>query len=472
MGQEIPTSQFDRHDFSTFLGHLRAETELLRQYFREHRFVSEHNTGGFEVEAWLVDQNAIPAPINVKFLQKLNHPKVVHELAQFNIELNVDPQLLQSDALERFHQELETTWASCHEVAESLGGDVMAIGIHPGIVDEELTVEHMSTSQRYRALNEQVLAIRDGIPLTLDIHGKEDHLNTVHHDVMLEAATTSFQIHYQVRQEEAVRTYNASQIISAPLVALSANSPYLFGCDLWDETRIPLFEQSVDVGVERNKRVTLGHDFVKGSLFECFEDNLESYAVLIPINHENETDHFPHLRLHNGTIWRWNRPLIGFDQNNQPHLRIENRVVPAGPSMLDMIANAAFYWGVVHDTARLPEAPEQRIGFATIRNNFYESARYGLNSSIKWYDGKGYQARSLILDQLLPAAEAGLNRLGIDQKSKDRYLNLIERRVDTCRNGAAWQRAWVSKYGKNMKELSKAYREAQRSGLPVHEWDV
>ncbi|MEJ2094600.1 MAG: glutamate-cysteine ligase family protein [Gammaproteobacteria bacterium] len=471
MGQEIPTSQFTKHDFSAFREHLRSETETLRQYFRENQFICQHNTGGFEVEAWLVDEDAVPLPINEKFLKALNYSKVVHELSKFNFEINVEPQPLKNDALDKFYQELLLTWNRCHEVAGSLDADVMAIGIHPGIIDEELTLEHMSTSQRYRALNEQVMEIRNGLPLTLNIRGK-DHLNTVHHNVMLEAATTSFQIHYQIKQQDAVRSYNAAQIISAPLVAVSANSPYLFGCDLWDETRIRLFEQSVDVGMEESKRVTFGHEYVKGSLFSCFEENLEKYAILIPLNDESNSAELPHLRLHNGTIWRWNRPLVGFDREGHIHLRIENRVVPSGPSMIDMVANASLFWGLVHFFASMAEPPEYQIEFPVVRQNFYNAARYGMRSSLHWLDGEQYEVNTLLLDQLLPAAEQGLEQLGISDENRKHYLTVIEQRIRKGQNGAVWQRRWVEKYGKDMKLLSKAYLERQQSGCPVHEWDI
>ncbi len=471
MGQEIPTSKFTKHDFSAFQEYLRSETSILQQYFRDNRFACAHNTGGFEVEAWLVNREAVPVPLNEKFLHTLNHPKVVHELAQFNFEINVEPQVLKNDALDKLHAELSATWERCYQVAGSLDADVMAIGIHPGIVDGELTVQHMSTSQRYRALNEQVLAMRNGVPLTLNIRGK-DHLNTVHHDVMLEAATTSLQIHYQVAQDEAVRTYNAAQVISAPLVAASANSPYLFGCDLWDETRIRLFEQSVDVGLEKNKRVTFGHDYVRGSLFSCFEENLNNYAILIPLNSKLNEAELYHLRLHNGTIWRWNRPLVGFDREGNIHLRIENRVVPSGPSIIDMIANAAFYWGLLHYTATMTQPPEQLLEFPIVRQNFYNAARYGLRSSLHWLDGQQYPVDELIQGQLLTAADNGLLKLGIADDSRKKYLSVIEARITSGQNGAVWQRRWVEKYGKDMNQLSKAYLEHQHKGAPVHEWDV
>lgn len=471
MGREIPSSRFTKHDFSAFNQRLRAETDLLSEYFHNHRFDCNHDVGGFEVEAWLVDKNAVPSPVNEKFLMQLNDPMVVHELASFNIELNVMPQTLQGNALQFLHDELVLIWNKCRKTATAMDADIMAIGIHPAVSEEQLTLQHMSNSRRYRALNEQVIALRKGSPLTLHIHGK-DHMEAIHHDVMLEAGTTSFQIHLQITQNKAVRAYNASQIASAPLVAVSANSPFIFGYALWDESRIPLFQQSVDVGEEYKKRVTFSHGYARGTLLSCFMENLEDYPVLIPILFEEKPDKFPHLRFHNGTIWRWNRPLIGFDNQGSPHLRIENRVVPSGPTTVDMIANAAFYWGLVQSLTLLPDAPENIIDFPIVRQNFYNAARYSLDSSIQWLDGELHPVKSILLHMLLPMAREGLLQLGINETDCDHYLGIIENRITTQQNGAAWQRRWVEKHGKDMDALSKVYLDHQHSQRPVHEWDV
>jgi gamma-glutamyl:cysteine ligase YbdK (ATP-grasp superfamily) len=471
MGQEITSSKFTQHDFSAFSQRLRVETDLLCDYFHNHRFDTNHDVGGFEVEAWLVDKNALPSSVNEKFLLQLNDPMVVHELASFNIELNVLPQSLQGYALQKLQDELNLIWNKCRKTAMEMNTDIMAIGIHPAVREEQLTLQYMSKSKRYRALNEQVIAIRQGKPLTLHIRG-HDHMETTHHDVMLEAGTTSFQIHLQITQDKAVRAYNASQIASAPLVAVSANSPFIFGYALWDESRIPLFQQSVDVGEDHKKRVTFSHDYARGSLFSCFLENIEDYPVLIPVLFEEKSNKFPHLRFHNGTIWRWNRPLIGFGDDGSPHLRIENRVVPSGPTTADMIANAAFYWGLVQSLTALTDAPENNIHFPVVRQNFYNAARYSLESSIQWLDGELHPIKSMLLHLLLPMARDGLLQLGINETDCNYYLQIIEKRITTGQNGAAWQRLWVEKHGRDMDALSKAYLEHQHSQRPVHEWDI
>lgn len=473
MGQEIPRSYFSADDFEAFDRRLCTETDYLERCFREEQFSCLHNVGGFEIEAWLVNRKtALPRAINEEFLQKFGDPNVVSELALFNVEFNVQPQILKGRALQLLHEDLSGTWQQGRAVAGELNADLMIIGIHPGVKDEELTLKNMSHSKRYDALNRRVLAMRQGQPLKLEIHGRE-FLDSTHYDVMLEAAATSFQIHLQVRPEKAVRAFNASQIVSAPLVAASANAPYVFGHDLWDESRIPLFEQAVDVGDSQNKRVTFGHDYVEGSLFNCFRENLECYPALLPMCDTDEpVENMAHLRLHNGTIWRWNRPLIGFDDEGTLHLRIENRVAPAGPTITDMLANAAFYWGLVRTLTDRTQVPEQQLPFPVVRQNFYNAAHYSLGSSLQWLDGELYPVKELILHQLIPMATEGLQELQIDADDCHHYLDIIRERVLRDQNGALWQRKWVAKHGNDMQKLSNAYFQRQNTGIPVHEWDI
>jgi hypothetical protein len=309
----------------------------------------------------------------------------------------------------------------------------------------------------------------------LDIHGHE-HLNILHNDVMLESAATSLQLHLKVGVDDAVRYYNAAQIVSAPLVAAASNSPFLFGKDLWDETRIPLFEQSVEVGgfagASRGpvRRVSFGTGYAKESLFECFVENEAHFPVLLPIDFDGPASEMRHLRLHNGTIWRWNRPLIGYDDDATPHLRIEHRVLPAGPTVLDCIANAAFFYGLVQALAAGAIPPETQLPFATARDNFYAVARDGLDAQIIWLDGRKLSVQTLLLDQLIPLARYGLGLLDIDPGDRDLYLGIVKARVRNACTGSAWQRAWVARYGNDMQALTQAYYERQQSGEPVHDW--
>ncbi len=468
MGQEIPTTRFTRHHFHSFQEHLRAETRLLGEALRCGHFAETDAVAGFELEAWLVDDACAPAPVNQPFLAELHNPLAVPELAAFNFEINGTPQPLRGASLSALQHEMEQTWRQCQATARSHAASVVAIGILPTVREEDLTLANMSPADRYRALNEQVLLLRQGRPLHLDISGRQT-LTTVHHDVMVEAAATSFQIHMQIPTGQAVRYYNAAIIASAPMVAVSANSPFLFGRDLWDETRIPLFEQAVDVGAEDHKRVTFGTRYVQGSLYDWFEENLAHYPVLFPITTGEAPDRYAHLRLHNGTIWRWNRPLIGFGHDGRPHLRIEHRVVPAGPSLVDAIANAAFFFGLVHTFATSDEPPEHRLAFGEASANFYGAAREGLGATLHWLGGGRASAQDVIVD-LLPLARRGLQQLGIDPHDRDAYLDIIEARARTGRTGAWWQRHWVARHGRDWAGLCSAYMHHQARGTPVHEW--
>lgn len=476
MGEEIRTSSFSDTDFDRFKKKLEFETQVLESWFKEKKFSAHSSRGGFELEAWLVDEQLDPAPINEAFLNNLDSPLASPELASFNVEVNSTPCDLTGDALTRMQNELDKTWQQCKHTAKELHSDIVMVGILPTLDNEVLHLANMSKMKRYRALNREVIHRRKGKPLVFDINGVE-HLRVTHRDVMMEAAATSFQIHLQVNLDNAVRTFNASVALTGPLLALSANSPYLFGKDLWDETRIPVFEQAVAVGGYDGaafgpiRRVTFGDSYIRESLFECFKENLEHYPVLLPVELDDK-DPLAHLRLHNGTIWRWNRPLIGFDESGEAHLRIEQRVVPSGPTTQDAIANAAFYYGTVTALAALDEPIENQIPHSSTRDNFYAAARLGLKSSQRWINGKDINARELILETLLPLAHQGLTSLGISIEDSDKYLGIIEERVKSGQNGATWQRAFTHKHGRDMNTLTRAYIRNQNTGEPVHRWHL
>lgn len=476
MGQEIAEQHFRQRDFERFGQRLTAETRILHEWVEADRFAHDPPVAGLELEAWLVRPDGTPAPENEAFLARAAHPDVVHELARFNIELNVPPQPIAGEGLARLQADLESTWRHCREVAGSLGLEVVSIGTLPTVTDADLCPANMSDSGRYRALNEQVLRQRHGRAIRLDIRSAET-LATEHRDVMLEAGTTSFQAHLQVTSETATRYHNASQIASAATVALAANAPYLFGRELWEETRIPLFEQAVAIGSHEvawhghQPRVTFGSGYAGWSLAETFQENLQSFPVMLPLDLGEDPARLPHLRLHNGTIWRWNRPLIGFGADGVPHLRIEHRVMGAGPTLVDMMANLVFFYGLAASLAHAERPPESRLPFAAARDNFYAAARAGLDAIVAWTDGGARDLRSLVLDTLLPEARAGLALLSVDDEYASRMLALIERRTRSGQTGAAWQRGFVRRHGRDFTALTLEYARRQRSGAPVHTWD-
>jgi hypothetical protein len=474
MGDEVSRRYYAAKHFSSFRQKLDEETERLRQTFIRNAFSSHGYMAGFELEAWLVDDAGDPLAENEAFLERLAHPLVVPELAMFNVEVNGSPTPLTGAALSRLHAELAGTWNACLDAARGMGARLATIGILPTVVEGVLNARFMSQRDRYKTLNDRIMALRDGRPVNIAIEGDVALLSS-HYDVMLEAAATSFQIHLQCRPQCAVRDFNASVVASAPMVAASANSPFLFGHDLWDETRIPLFEQAVDIGGRYPPRVTFGSGYLRHSLLEIFEENQREHPILIPAELHDPPARFAHVRFHNGTLWRWNRPLIGFDDDGTPHLRIEHRVVPAGPTLKDCIANAAFYYGMVQGFSLDDVAVHERLPFDQARDNFYTAARYGLNARVCWPDGRGEREcsiRRLILDELLPLAARGLEDLGIVSADIVEYLGVVAARVESSQNGAAWQRRWVARHGPDLHALLLAYLDHQDRGEPVHTWDL
>jgi hypothetical protein len=331
-----------------------------------------------------------------------------------------------------------------------------------------LCPENMSPLRRFAALNKQVLKMRGGVPLKLDIEG-EDHLRTVHQDLMLESAATSVQVHLKVPQHRSVRLYNASLIASALTVATAANAPLLFGKRLWDDTRIPLFEQAVDTAGPL-PRVSFGDRYLQDSLLEIFEGNL-SRRVMLPVEIDEAPARMPYTRLHNGTIWNWNRPLIGFEADGQPHLRIEHRPMSASPSIDDLFADTALYLGLVLHLADRKPAPESELSFEVVKSNFYRAARFGLAAEIDWLDQRRHLLTELLLGQLVDAAFDALSEAGVEDAQLQLGRGIIRERLEGLQNGAAWQRRKFEQFRRDPVALLLAYQQYQAGGLPVHRWD-
>lgn len=471
MGDEISVRHFEAVDFSRFRRLLEEETDHITRLFDNNGFSTRGDIVGFELEACIVDETGHPKGINKDILERVDNPLVVPELSEFNVELNGSPCSLTGRVFSRMHDELLATWSACQSTANANESMLVQVGILPTMRRDLLNSTHMSDMVRYKALNDRIIAMRDGADLNIEIQGREE-LKLKHEDVMLEAATTSFQIHLQCKPHRAVRDFNAAIALSAPMVALSANSPYLFGRDLWAETRIPLFEQAIDIGERHLQRVIFGSDYARDSLGEIFAENRLSHSILLPFVQPEPINKYAHLRFQNGTIWRWNRPLIGFDYDGQPHLRIEHRVVPAGPSIVDCVANCAAFVGFVRALSDLSSPIESKIPFQTARENFYTAARLGLDAAITWTDGKKVPVKDLILEDLLPKAHQALLNEEVPEDEVEKFIGVIRERVNTGQNGATWQRNWVEAHGSDLALLTRAYGERQETNEPVHSWDT
>ncbi len=476
MGQEIHDAQFKPGDFTDFHQKLKQETKLLGKIIDQDACSRKAPVAGFEIEAWLIDNKLQPSPQNRKFLETLDNPMAFAELAKFNIELNTEPMPLTGDVFSQLHKQLASTWHSAARHAETLHTHLLMIGILPTLRQSSLGLENMSDMNRYRALNEQILHSR-GRPIHLDISGHQ-HLKLEHHDVMLESAATSFQIHIQLPLRIAHHFYNASIIASAPLVAVCANAPYLFGKELWHETRIPLFEQAIETGGYQGvahgplKRVSFGSEYARKSIFECFAENLDHFPILLPETFDSSIEALQHLRLHNGTIWRWNRPLIGFDPDGTPHIRVEQRTPSAGPTLVDAIANAAFFYGLAKNICDEIIEKGLPLPFAQAKDNFYQSARNGQGSTIIWFDGNKQRLQNLLQSELLPRAKTGLLSFGIDRQDIDLYLSVIAQRIANKQNGSFWQQQFMHRQQTDFKTMTENYLHHQITGNPVCEWPL
>jgi gamma-glutamyl:cysteine ligase YbdK (ATP-grasp superfamily) len=476
MGQEITLTHFGELDFAEFRLKLEQETRLLEKFIAENKLSSHKPTVGFEIEAWLVDNAMRPAPVNQHFLTTLNDPLASPELAKFNIELNSDPLPLTGNVFKQMHRQLQTIWDKVSQHARKMNYNALMIGILPTLEQMDLTLDNMSEMHRYKALNEQILSAR-GRPVHIDINGME-HLKFDHDDVMLESATTSFQLHTQLPLAIAHHYYNASIIASAAMAAVCANSPFLLGKQLWHETRIPLFEQAIETGGYDGaahgplRRVSFGSDYARHSISECFNENLAHFPVLLPVVQAMEVDKFAHLRLHNGTIWRWNRPLIGFDEDGTPHIRVEQRTPAAGPTVTDAIANAVFFYGLAWSLTDEIIAGGLPLSFAQAKDNFYQAAHHGLDGVIVWFDGNKHRLDQIVLSELLPRARRGLESLAVIQSDIDAYLDIIRARTETKQTGTAWQCQYMKNRDRDFAALTRQYLHNQMSGNPVHEWQL
>lgn len=474
MGVEIEKSQFTEEDFQEFDKRLKDETQLLKSHFENKRFLnSEQRVIGLELEAWLVDQNYNPTPRNKEVLDNIKEASLVPELSQFNVEYVTDPYKIQPGTLQSVFQEIKTMWNELTTSARDQDCFPLAVGILPTLRPEDMDLKNMSQQNRYYALNEELLNMRGRSPFRVDIKGKE-HFQYDFFNLMIESITTSVQIHFQVNLENSARFYNAALLTCPSLVALAANSPFVMGKDVWSESRIPVFEQIINTcphpDIKLPERVTLGPGYIQNSLFECFDYNVKTFKPLLPITFESQPEELKHLMLHNGTTWRWVRPLIGIDSKNDIHLRIEQRVPSAGPTALDIVANTAFYLGLLYELATQDTPPETLLDYSDLRQSFYAACEQDLDAKVKWIDQKTWTLQTLILEKLLPTAEIGLKKMNFDPTHITSFLKIIEERTKSKQTGAAWQRQFINKHGKDFQKLVKAYFENQDQGNAVHTW--
>jgi hypothetical protein len=456
---------------------------------RESRFTDGSEQVGLEVEFNLVDESGGPAMRNVDVLAAISDPGWSTELGRFNVEVNMAPRPLAGDALLTLERLMEESYTHADLRAREADARLAMIGILPSLREYHATEDAMSPNPRYRLLNEEICAAR-GEEMRICIEGAERLLYHVA-NIMPEAACTSVQCHLQVSPEAFSSYWNAAQAVAGVQVATAANSPYLFGRELWQETRIPLFEQAIDTRPEElqaqgvRPRVWFGERWIT-SVFDLFEENLRYFPALLPLCEDEDPvteldgggiPQLAELTLHNGTVYRWNRPVYAVD-GGEPHLRVENRVLPAGPTVTDVVANAAFYYGLVHMLAEAERPIWSQMSFAAAHDNLLEASRHGLEARLYWPGLGEVPAAELILRRLLPLSYEGLRRRGVDGPAADRLLGVIEQRCLTDRTGATWQTETVhaleQRCGLNrhtaLLEMTQRYLKFMQTGEPVHTW--
>jgi hypothetical protein len=489
MGQQVDKREFSREDRTRYRAKVRRCLDVFARMLRESRFESERPMTGLEIEFNLVDDVGDPAMKNAEALEAIADPAFQTELGQFNIEINVPPRRFGEDGAAGFEADIRKSLNEGEERASEIGAHMLMVGILPTLGTGHMAADTISANPRYGLLNDQMMAAR-GEDIRIAIDGIE-RLTATADTIIPEAACTSTQLHLQVSPADFPACWNASQAIAGIQLALGANSPFLFGKELWRETRIALFEQATDTRSEELKaqgvrpRVWFGERWIN-SIFDLFEENVRYYPALLPICEDEDpvevldrgdTPELPELRLHNGTIYRWNRPVYDVVRG-EPHVRVENRVLPAGPTVVDTLANAAFYFGLVRTLVRQQRPLWSQMSFSAAEENFHAGAQHGIDAQLYWPQLGTVPAGELVLRRLLPMAAEGLDTWGVGPGERDRLLGVIEQRCKTGRNGATWQaEAFHQAYDNSglsrldaMRAVVQRYRGHMHSNEPVHTW--
>ncbi|MBT28251.1 MAG: CBS domain-containing protein [Thalassobius sp.] len=480
-----------QEELNGFTRNLLKDVQALERMLNEDLFDKEEIKIGAEQEICLIDENFKPAPRSMELLKQLKHPSFTTELAKFNLEANLKPVPFKDDCFTRMETELNDLLNILKNAAKGMDISPVLTGILPTIRKFDLEENNLTPIDRYYALIEAIEKLR-GKVYELRLEGV-DELNIKHHSALVEACNTSFQVHLQVAPDDFVEKYNTAMAIAAPVMAISSNSPMLFGKRLWNETRIALFQQSIDTRVTgehlryTSPRVTFGNHWLKSSILELIREDIVRFKVLLMSDVEEDvkrcldegiTPKLIALNIHNSTVYRWNRPCYGISPNGKPHLRIENRILPAGPSVIDEVANSAFWLGLMNGLGDVYPNLTRRFEFDDAKSNFIKAAKLGLGSKYYWVDQQTINDTELIEKELLPIAREGLAKAGVHKSEIDKYLDIIAERNETHRTGSRWILESYSKLVKNSSKeeattaLVASMLRNQNNSTPVSKWDL
>lgn len=494
MGEEVKRTTYDRAQRQEYRRKVRLSVDALKTMLEKSRFDFDRPLTGMEIECNLVDAAYQPAMSNRLVLEAIANPAYQTELGAHNIEFNVPPRPLPGQTGLELEAEVRASLNDAETKASSGGSHIVMIGILPTLMPEHLSDDWMSESTRYAALNKSIFTARgEDIPISID--GPEP-LSWQAASIAPESACTSMQLHLQLAPAEFAANWNAAQALAGVQLALGANSPYFFGHELWAETRIEVFAQSTDTRPEELKtqgvrpRVWFGEQWIN-SVLDLFEENIKYFPSLLPeVSDEDplaelaagRIPHLSELRLHNGTVYRWNRPVydvVEVEGARRPQLRLENRVLPAGPTVIDMLANSAFYYGMLRSLSEAENPVWNELSFAAAEANFFDGARNGMDAQLRWPGQGQVSAQALVLDTLLPIADEGLRQWGVDAEVRERFLGVIEGRARAGRNGASWQVSTVRALQDGgmprpeaLAEMLRRYCEHMHANQPVHTWPL
>jgi CBS domain-containing protein/gamma-glutamylcysteine synthetase len=490
MGNQQVQEGISGEKLRLFMRNLLDDLRVLERMLEEGLIESGVRRIGAEQEMFLVGPGFRPAPLVMEMLQLLQDQHFTTELAQFNLETNMEPLSFGGKCLSEMEQRITALVGKARSSAAKLGAEIVLVGILPTLRKSDLGLENMAPVPRYFALNQAMNRLRGGA-YEFQIKGI-DELIVKHDSVMVEACNTSFQVHFQVGAKEFAKLYNIAQVVAGPVLSAATNSPLLFGRRLWRETRIALFQQAVDTRSsshhlrERQPRVSFGRSWVRESVVELFQEDIARFKILIggdldedpfAMLRQGKVPQLKALRLHNGTVYRWNRPCYGIT-DGKPHLRIENRYIPSGPTIRDEVANGALWFGLVCALSREVDDITRLIEFEQAHQNFTAAARNGLASELVWLEGKEVGARDLLLDELIPLARTGLKGGGIAEEDIDLYLGVVEERVRTKQTGSQWFHLSLSAMkgkgteAERMSALTASLVRQQKEGKPVATWKL
>jgi CBS domain-containing protein len=491
MGDLKVKSVVKQKDLNQFTQKLLQDVKALERMLEAGYFKKDKPKIGAEQEICLIDEHYKPAPRVMDLLPKLDKRYFTTELAKFNLEANIPPKYFEKDCFRVLENQINQLLGGLREEASKIGVDYAITGILPSIRKFDLELDNMTPLDRYSALVKAINRLR-GKVYELRVRGI-DELLIKHDSAMLEACNTSFQVHLQIDPEDFVRKYNNAQVLTAPVLGIASNSPLLFGKRLWRETRVALFQQSIDTRIssehlrDRSPRVTFGNQWLRNSILDLYKEDIMRFRIMLMTGEEDDAlkildeGKIPKLKaltIHNSTVYRWNRPCYGIGEEGIPHLRIENRALPAGPTVIDEVANAAFWLGLMNGLG--DEYPDitQVLDFDDAKSNFFATAREGMDTELTWVNGQKIAVSELIKKELLPIARHGLQKNGIDPEDIDRYLSIIEERNETRQNGSNWILSSFSKLAKeaSREEISIALTSAmvsnQKKEIPVHQWPL